>query len=189
MKKIIKYIGVVCIAFIIRLIIHESGHLVTAIILEAKIKYIVIMPGIKLYPEIALEAWKGWGAAIDYTLENGTPFKSGLIALMGSGSAALVGYLTTLLLFFLKKPGLFQIGLLAFSLICAWDMITYSILPEIGLKHWIFFGGALPEPMIGAVYMGMSYFQYKLLLISHIICSNGLILVYLFRLRATMKTV
>src|SRR6185369_8123360 len=89
MKRIIGYSITILILFVIRLLLHEIGHIITALIFGARITNIIIVPGIQLYPRIGFQLWNGFGGAIDYRLENGTPFKSGLITLMGSGFSAI----------------------------------------------------------------------------------------------------
>jgi hypothetical protein len=187
LKLLVKYAALILILFLIRLVIHEAGHILTALIFKAKITNIIIMPGLRLYPNFEWLAWQGMGGAVDYSLENGTPFKSGLITLMGSGLPAIIGYLIMLMLFIMRIKRSRQIALLLLSLICFWDIIAYSILPEFGLRHWIIIGGKKPEPMMGAIYLGLNYSQYQLCLMLHVLLSNVLVILYLLKLRAEAK--
>jgi hypothetical protein len=163
----------------LRMLIHEGSHIVTALLMGGKILGITIMPGIQLYPTFDLIPWDGRGASINYTLIQGTAFKSGMIALSGSLYTAIVGYFLIIYAIWYRPSGWRQVAIVALALLSIWDIIAYSILPEIGLKHWGFYGGGVPEPMIGAVYAGISYNLYQLALTAHTLIANSLVLYYL----------
>src|SRR5262245_53216096 len=146
-RKILVYLITFCVIAILRLLAHETGHLLSVIILGGKINLIAIMPGIRLYPTLGLQTWEGWGAIVDYSLNNGTPFKAGFIAFVGSGGTAILGYIAIAVLLAKKPNGLAQFAWLTAALLCVWDIIAYSVFPELGLRHWILIGQRTPEPL------------------------------------------
>jgi hypothetical protein len=182
-RKILVYLITFCAIALLRLLAHELGHLLSVIIIGGKINLIAIMPGIRLYPTLGLQTWGGWGAIIDYSLNNGTPSQAGFIAFIGSGATAILGYGAIAVLLARKPHGLAQFAWLTAALLFVWDIIAYSIFPELGLRHWILIGQRVPEPLIGALYMGVPFKTYQIGLTLHSLISNGSILYYLFRIR------
>lgn len=163
------------------LIVHEAGHGVLVLILGGEIRSVAIMPGIQLYPAIELQPWSGWVALIAYSpLSN--PWQSGLTKIMGSGLTAILGYFAIAVLFIAQPRGLARLAWLSIAVLFVWDIAAYSVLPVIGLRHWVFVGGIDPEPVIGAAEVGIAPVVYYMGLVLHAVASNGLILHYLNRI-------
>jgi hypothetical protein len=154
------------------LFLHEMGHGIVACFFGGTITYVEVMPGIELYPGIASHPWNGLIAQIGYDLPNITSFQEGFIHLMGSGTTLVISSLLLLILIFFTPRGKIRwfTGLLIalFPL----DIITYSIFPALGWRHWIVFGGRTAEPVNGAIAMGIAKQAYYL--------SLGLYLVILY---------
>jgi hypothetical protein len=137
------------------LFLHEAGHGLAALLLGGRITLLRVMPGIQLFPKIALVPWKGNVAAIGIDLPAGTTRQYAFVALMGSSLTFLLGLAAGLSLLLFKPTGWLRVLFVITALALPLDMITYSIFPVLGLRHWILFGGKKPEPLMGAVGLGV----------------------------------
>jgi hypothetical protein len=166
------------------LLLHEGGHAITAVLLGGTITEFGVMPGIKLYPVIELQPWSGWLAYINYDLPNASLFDQGLISLMGSGFTALISYPALAVLLLFRPRGWVRFALVCTAILFTWDILSYSLFPAIGARHWVFIGGRYPEPLVGAMNMGFSPMVYFIGLGLHasIIHGSTALLIYYERL-------
>ncbi len=185
-KKSCVGLSVIVFVLLFGLFTHELGHGFTAMVFGAEITYIEIMPGIQLYPEIKRIEWDGNVGSIGH-LSLDSEWKSGLATLMGSGSTAIVAYLAIVALYALRPKGTLRFALFLVSLIFAIDIVAYSILPKFGLQHWIIIGGTSPEPLIGALMLGVSETAFYTATILHFIVSYGLTANYIVNCTLTIR--
>jgi len=156
-KSVLVTLTLILLVAIGGLFLHEAGHGIAAVLMGGRITLLRVMPGIQLFPRLSLEPWNGNVAAIGIALPEGTDTtrQYAFVALMGSGFTFLLGLAAGVLLLLFKPTGwlrtLFVIAALALPL----DIITYSLFPVLGLRHWIIFGGKKAEPLMGAVGLGI----------------------------------
>ena len=179
--RIFVYLLVLFGVAVLSMVVHEAGHGVTAMVLGGKITLIEVMPGIQLYPTVELRPWDGVIARVDNTPLN-APFREGLVLFLGSGSTAVVSYGLIAYLLASRPKGLARFAVLSMAIICAWDIITYSVFPAMGLRHWAIIGGVTVEPLDGAVMMGITPMAYYIGLVLHVVVANGLIVLGLSQL-------
>ncbi|MCB2153285.1 M50 family metallopeptidase [bacterium] len=155
---------------------HEFGHGATAILLGGRIDHIWLFPGIELFPDL------GFSLIDEFPCNLGGCGISGLNAdwkvsvesLMGSGCTLIAAYLI-ILWPFLREAHWSTCLTITFSLPFAWDIILYSTLPLAGLRHAVFLGGEVPEPLIAARDLGVSYWVYFSALIFHVLLFHTLL--------------
>lgn len=147
------------IAFI-NVLVHEFGHCITIDAVGGKCEGVYVMPGVKVWPLAAFgEPYSGtWGKSIGRTAyDQGAPTvqAGGLASVMGSGSVAALSLLALVALYVFRPRGWARFPLLAQSLMFL-DLLFYVILPHwFGLRHLFIIGGASPEPLMGAIEMGI----------------------------------
>jgi hypothetical protein len=186
--KILRvFVFTLFLATIFGTIIHEAGHCLTAVALGGRIKMIRMIPGIEIYPQVKFVGW-------DFSTFGGcstTGVKSqvgkGFGHFMGSGSTLIVAYLLLLASRFIKQKWI-CIMLLLQALIYAWDIISYSVFPLFGLRHWLIIGGLYPEPLRGAITMGCPQAVYFVCLLMHLVVFH-IVLIGIVRKREFHKVV
>jgi hypothetical protein len=152
--------AVMILAFL-NLLIHEFGHCITMNKVEGICEGVYILPGIKVWPLSDFgESYQGdWSDRIGVASYAEVPqgkFERGLVSFMGSGSIAFVSTIALIALWVFKPKGWGQ-NLLLIQAIFFGDILLYTILPEwFDLQHFFFIGGAYPEPLEGAMAMGIS---------------------------------
>ena len=154
---------------------HEAGHAVTAMLFGQQIHSFGVAPGVELYPRLRQVPWDGWIAYVDHD----TPpraWQAGLCTLMGSGTTALLAYglLGAAALAGRGRP-LAVTALLTAGVVFAWDILMYAAMPQVGLRHAVFVGGADPEPLLGARRMGISPPVFWTLLVLHAVAFHVLL--------------
>jgi hypothetical protein len=141
-------------------LVHEFGHCLTINAVGGKCEGVYVMPGVRAWPLTAFgEPYSGaWGKAIGrVSYDQGAPTlqADGLASVMGSGSVAALSLLALVGLYIFHPRGWARFPLLAQSLMFL-DLLFYVILPHwFGLRHLFFIGGASPEPLNGAINMGI----------------------------------
>jgi hypothetical protein len=121
---------------------------------------VYVLPGIRVFPLSEFgESFQGdWNDRIGTTRYAKGPegeFERGLVSFMGSGSVALISTIALIALWAFNPKGWMQ-KLLLIQAIFFGDILFYTILPEwFGLQHLFFIGGAYPEPLNGAISMGV----------------------------------
>lgn len=135
-------------------IIHEGGHVLGATMCGQKIEAIAVAPGIQIYPVLQKRDWPGYATWIELSPSEDESC-NGWIFLMGSLTTAALSYAGVIVLVLLRPTGLFLRLLMVFTAAFAADIVCYTFLPLVGLRHWIFFGGTQAEPLIGARAIGI----------------------------------
>jgi hypothetical protein len=140
--------------------IHEAGHCVTVELLGGTCAGMYTWPGFELWPDFGQPAPGAWGMEIAYMVYEPGPgweaddWQRGLVTLMGSGSNLLLASLALTYLSISKPKGILKIllGAEAFMFL---DIVLYTFLPLIGLRHLFLVGGDKPEPLQGALRLGI----------------------------------
>ena len=140
---------------LIMCIIHELGHgiwgtLVGGKLIYIHVAYLIIYPfGIAISPHFRLGA-----AAVDGLIYGS--FGYGLMLLGGSMTTTIAAWIIAIVL---RKANLSYRSQVALKVLGLWgilDLPFYVVFPQIGLGHWIFFGGESgPEPLTGTRMMGI----------------------------------
>ncbi|HEG43997.1 MAG TPA: hypothetical protein ENH94_08115 [Phycisphaerales bacterium] len=159
-------------------VFHELGHGLTAAAVGGDFSVLGIWPGVQIYPEISFDNMHifvlGYADIQNVELN----WKIGLVHLMGSGTTAIIAYCLVGLVSLCKSKNT-AICVLIISVVYAWDIILYSILPQIGLRHWFLIGGKVAEPFLGAQRIGIPNWLYFLCLGLHLlIYHSGFCLMY-----------
>jgi hypothetical protein len=143
------------------LIVHEGGHGAAAWMLGGGVTRVVLFPGIQILPTISEVPWNGVFGSISYSLPAGgfSNWDIGFIRLMGAGTTALLALIASMLILILKN-GFPKNLLLIVAGLWPLDLLSYSIFPHFGLRHWVLFGGLQSEPYEGAMGMGISQPAY-----------------------------
>ncbi len=134
--------------------IHECGHMLAIWICGGRINSVFFF-GFQLYPDVVLTKWHGLMAQVP---SDGikSDWGHGFIALMGAGTSLVIAYLLLLPLGLYRKAiNWFFIFLMLLALGCAWDSITYVLLPLMGLPHRLVTGSVYAEPLEGLALMGI----------------------------------
>ena len=155
--------------FVFSVIIHESGHLITAELLGKSNNTLYVWPGIEIYPQFSTELTRDWpdsSLSILYAFPkpeiNGIIDLSdwrrtlGIIKLMGSVSTLIVSMLSILILLVFRPIAPIRNALLVGSFFY-YDILTYTVFPHFfNLKHLIVIGGSDPEPITALKAIGFS---------------------------------
>lgn len=154
--------------------IHELGHglwgtLAGGRLLYIHIAYVIIYPfGVRFSPHFQLGT-----AAVD-GLTYGS-FGYGLMLLGGSMTTSIAAWIVAGVLQKARLSSRSQVALKVFGLWGILDLPFYVVFPQMGLGHWIFFGGRGPEPLIGARMMGMPDLAFY---VAVVISTVGLVVLY-----------
>lgn len=148
--------------------IHESGHVLTGLVLGGHLDKVWIFPGIQLYPNLRflpMDSFPGVLGGCGISGLDGA--RSELVNLMGSGSTMIVAYLM-LLPILPSATWATYVGMIS-SYIFALDIVLYSTLPLIGARHWIIIGGNEAEPLLAAAALGIPIWLYFTFLTLHVV--------------------
>ncbi len=143
------------------LLVHEMGHGLTALALGGRFTALYVWPGRELWPHPGQPyrgAWQGQaGAALYIPGADWQPggWRFGVTALMGSGANVLLAALAQILLGCLHPRRGWARRLLLGASWLFLDLTLYTFLPLLGLRHFLFLGGAAPEPLEGAAQAGV----------------------------------
>lgn len=154
------FVLVLSLVCLVSLFVHELGHGLTAVALGGKFDALYTWPGFQVWPEFGRSYPGEWTGHIGIAdLEFGQyrgvdSWQHGLILLMGSGSNLLLAVLSLIGLWVIRPRAALRMFLIAGSLLFI-DLALYTFLPLLGLQHFVFFGGSSPEPLVGAVQMGI----------------------------------
>ena len=144
----------------LNLLVHEFGHCLTINAVGGECGGVYVYPGVKIFPlnELGQKYDKAWEGAIgltNYASPPPTERARGIVSLMGSGSVAILSLLALVTLYVFHPHKGMRTLLLAQSIMFL-DLLTYTILPRwFGLPHFFIVGGTDPEPLDGAVQMGV----------------------------------
>lgn len=159
--NILIFVLVLGLFVVINTLVHEFGHCLTINAVGGECESIYVMPGIQAWPLEMLgqpypDQWEKFIALTYYAELAPTEQAKGLVSLMGSGSVAILSLLALLGLYVFRPRGWLRFPLLAQSFMFP-DLLFYTILPHwFGLRHMFFIGGDTPEPLNGAIRMGIS---------------------------------
>lgn len=159
-RNILVFVLVLGLFAVINLLVHEFGHCFTINAVEGECESIYVMPGIKVWPLTTFgqrypDQWERSIALTFYAKSAPTEQAGGFVSLMGSGSVAALALLALFGLFIFRPQGWTRFPLLAQSLMFL-DLLFYTILPRwFGLRHFFSVGGDTPEPLNGAIKMGI----------------------------------
>lgn len=157
----VQFVGtVLLVSVVIGLLVHEWGHALTGAAMGAEIKGVYVYPGVEIYPDFGDRYPYRWGtklgaAIVDELGLGWADWQHGLVSVMGSGSTLMVSYLGIRLLYALRPRRRFWRYLLIALALYFFDILSYSLFPQLGLRHWIVFGGRFAEPVYGAERMGI----------------------------------
>jgi hypothetical protein len=165
----------------INLVVHELGHCYTINAVGGKCGGVYVTPGVRIWPlkefgQHYPNTWKNFIGLTIYDQAAPTDQASGFVALMGSGSVAALSLLALFVLNIFFPRGWVRFPLLAQSLMF-FDLLLYTILPHwFGLPHFFFIGGTSPEPLEGAIKMGIpeSMFIWGVLIFSGLMLAGCL---------------
>jgi hypothetical protein len=159
--NILVFVLVLGLFVVINTLVHEFGHCLTIEAVGGKCANIYILPGIQVWPLAMLgqpypDPWGKFIALTYYAEPAPTEQARGWVSLMGSGSVAILSLLALLALYIFRPLGWLRFPLLAQSFMFP-DLLFYTILPHwFGLRHMFFIGGDSPEPLNGALRLGIS---------------------------------
>jgi hypothetical protein len=159
--------------------VHEFGHAMwgTAVggrFTYMQIAYFEIYPRLAITPQFQLGLARVDGLTYD-------SFAYGLMLLGGSMTTNIASWLLAIILLKTSFGNKKQIVLKVLGLFGILDLPFYVLFPQVGLGHWIFFGGECgPEPLMGARMMGIPDPIFYLVVF---LTTFGLILLYFKPLR------
>jgi hypothetical protein len=171
--SLLVFVLLLALVMVLSTLIHELGHGLTAEALGGEFISIDVYPGFQIWPDFGKPFEGGWDHQIALMYYRYGPswqdgnWRDGLVQLMGSGINLLLATFALVLLRVFRPKGLFKL-LLAAEALMVFDIVFYTFLPLIGLRHLFFIGGANPEPLGGALKMGIP--QPVFLLFVGVIC-------------------
>jgi hypothetical protein len=159
--------------------VHEFGHAIWGTAVGGRLTYMQIAY-LEIYPRLAITPQFQLGLTIVDGLTYGS-FAYGLMLLGGSMTTNIASWLIAIILLKKSFEDKTQVALKVFGLFGILDLPFYVIFPQIGLGHWIFFGGGGgPEPLNGTRMMGIPDPIFYLIVI---LTTLGLILLYFKHLK------
>jgi hypothetical protein len=132
---------------------------------------------LQIWPAIRWVSWDGMFGGIWFRGAD----QHGLILLMGSGTTALLGLCAAIALQIAAPRSFFRTVCLAAAVLLPLDILSYSIFPALGWRHWILFGGYGIEPLEGALEMGIPRAVYYIGLAVYALACYGLVFMRLRR--------
>ncbi len=155
-------------------LLHESGHILAALLFNSQIEKIRIGPFLQIFPCVKV---------VDFNVNLGEviikSFKSevaqGVFEISGSGLNALISVVGLFLLHRIEFSKKITVIMIISIFILAWDIISYSFFPIFGLPHWIIIGGIESEPLNGAELLSIPNSIFYLLVIIFSIIVNYLV--------------
>lgn len=145
---------------LVGLFVHELGHGITATALGGKFTSLYILPGIQVWPHFGQpypNGWSGYIGWVEYNYGfnwNPDGWQPGLVTLMGSGSNLLIAALALVALWVFQPRRCLRFFLVAEAMMFV-DLLLYTFLPLVGLRHFFIIGGISPEPLEGAIQLGL----------------------------------
>jgi hypothetical protein len=161
LRSSLVFLLVLGLVSLLNLLVHEFGHCLTMDAVGGECGGVYVYPGVKIFPlnELGQKYDGPWPNAIGATTYASPPPTEGargIVSLIGSGSVAILSLLALLALYVFHPRGGMRTVLLAQSIMFL-DLLTYTILPRwFGLPHFFVLGGTEPEPLNGAIQMGIS---------------------------------
>jgi hypothetical protein len=132
--------------------VHEFGHAIWGIAAGGSLKYMQVA-FLVVYPRFAITPLFRLGYV--EVLGLSTPVSHGLFLLGGSVTTTIVAWVLAGLLWRTRLGEQTHVAIKMLGLFGLLDLPLYVVLPQIGLHHWIFIGGTVPEPLNGARAIGI----------------------------------
>lgn len=154
-------------AGVLSFFVHELGHGLATLALGGEFHALYVWPGIEIWPDpgqrLTARSMSNIGLVqLDFPSEWAEDgWQEGLIGLMGSGSNLVAAALALLALRALRPTG-WLFYLLATESLMFLDILLYTFLPLIGLRHFFFIGGSHPEPLVSAMMLGIPAWAFML---------------------------
>ncbi|WP_414827967.1 hypothetical protein [Alteromonas sp. H39] len=159
-----KWIVIVPLFLLSTIVLHESGHALTAYVLGVENISIRIWPGFTLFSTFSdyeylmrLQSPMTGVASTDlfFLPETFSQMDGGLCMLMGSGVTFIIS-LICLFWYVVYRPSGKQQACCIAGMLLVYDAFTYVIFPTVfGVRHLIVIGGNKPEPLIALEYLGV----------------------------------
>lgn len=133
-------------------VIHEFGHAMAGIgvggtLTYMRIAYFEIFPRPAIVPQFILGYVEVSGLS--------TSFQHGLFLLSGSLTTNAVSWILALAQLRLDLGQKTRVAVKIMGLFGLLDLPLYVLFPQVGLQHWLFLGGDVPEPLIGSRKLGI----------------------------------
>lgn len=149
-------------------IVHEIGHAVSAEWVGGEFVALYITPGVELFPDFGAAFPHEWQEWVAITAFNPGPawraYDFGFVGLMGCGFTMTVALIANVLLWWLRPKFWLVRDTLVIVSFYFLDMLTYTIIPSLGFRHWVVIGGSTAEPLVGARQMDIPDLMYFTLL-------------------------
>ena len=153
--------------------IHEFGHEIWGTAVGGRLTYMQIA-FFEIYPRQAITPQFQLGLVRVDKLSYGS-VEYGLMLLGGSVTTNIVSWLIAIILVKMSLNKKTKVALKSLGLFGILDLPFYVVFPKLGLRHWIFFGGGLPEPLMGAEMVGIPNLFFNLFII---ISTLGMVFLY-----------
>lgn len=154
--------------------IHECGHGMWGTAIGGRLTYMKITY-LQIYPRLAITPQFQLGAARVDGLTYGS-FAYGLMLLGGAMTTNVAAWLIALVLLKTSLDNKTQVALKVLGLFGILDLPFYVVFPQMGLGHWIFFGGGCgPEPLTGARMMDIPDLAFYFMVL---LSTVGLVFLY-----------
>ncbi len=156
----LRFALILALTALIGLLVHETGHGLTAAALGGRFTGLYVWPGVEVWPHPGASFNGKWDGQIGVaTYLPGADWEAddwryGLVSLMGSGTNFLLAALALGCLWAFRPRGRVRLWLLAETWMFL-DLTTYTFFPAFGLRHFIFVGGTSAEPLEGALRLGI----------------------------------
>ncbi len=152
-------------------LMHEVGHAATLLVLGGEVRQFVMVPGIQFWPTLEFITWNGFAGMV-WAEEWMPGTEQAWFELMGAGTTLILAYLGLPLVRWTR--GNVRLWIALFSAFCAWDVILYSILPPLGIRHWLTFGGYKAEPYDAALKLEIFIWEYWVYMAVHVVFYHAL---------------
>ena len=160
-------------------IIHEFGHALWGTLAGGTLTYLKVAY-FEIYPRLAISSQFQLGLTKVEGLSYGS-FAYGVMLLGGSLTTNIASWILGLVLLRANVGNRTEAAIKVLGIFGILDLPFYVIFPQIGLGHWVFFGGGQgPEPLIGARMMCMPDSAFYLITA---LSSVGLVMLYSETLR------
>jgi hypothetical protein len=160
-------------------IVHEFGHALWGTAVGGTLTYLKVAY-FEIYPRLAVTSQFQLGLTRVDGLSYGS-FAYGAMLLGGSLTTNIASWILGLILFRANVGDRTEAAVKVLGIFGILDLPFYVIFPQIGLDHWVFFGGGQgPEPLIGAQMMCIPDSAFYLITA---LSSVGLVMLYSRTLR------
>ncbi len=153
-------------------LVHELGHALWGTLAGGSLQYLQVA-WFELYPAPGLRTPFYVGRVLVAGL--GSLVTRGLFLLGGSATTNILAWALGLLLWGASLGPRARVASWVAGVLGLLDLPLYVLLPQLGLRHWIFLGGETAEPLVGARALGVPDPLFYLLTT---LTSAGLLVLY-----------